>query len=278
MDSACEAQLMIACGCKRLYVKVLIRNGMLVVTGVGVDSGRICVSATYRPGERALWRALDEGVTSFFGFPIDTQFNAFARGLRANQREKVALATGGANWVVGHVPLRRALERALRRLGTDYLDTFYYLGLLRAEHFPARIEEELCALRETGLVRAVGVSLHSAALAAQLVERPRGVDVLMVRYNAARRELEGLGSGGPRALGFTATYWGRLLRRATAEQCYRFVMTNPRMNGVFTSPRSEAEVVANVRAVERGGLAADEAEWMRRTGDEVRARSPWFLD
>ncbi|MBI4907704.1 MAG: aldo/keto reductase [Acidobacteria bacterium] len=243
---------------------------------------RLCVSATYRPGVRTLCRALDEGVNCFFGFPIDTQFTAFARSLTADQRDRVTLATGGANWIVGHAPFRRALDNALRRLRTDRLDIFFYLGLLSANHFPASIQDELRTLRATGKVRSLGVSAHDTAFAALLAAQGFP-DVLMIRYNAARREADSvlfpnLPPNPPRLFAFTATYWTRLLRRLTAAQCYRFVLSNPAVDTVLTSPRSEAELVTTIRAIEQGPLDDEELQWIRRTGDEIRAASPWFLD
>src|SRR5512142_3086552 len=93
------------------------------------------LSASYRPGERTVRRALDEGVNYLFSFAIDTQMNRVIRGLTADQREKILVATGGYNWIVWHPPLKKSLENALRRLHTDYIDVFHYLGIIKPREF-----------------------------------------------------------------------------------------------------------------------------------------------
>src|SRR5512141_1747321 len=77
---------------------------------------RLGLAASYRPGERAVRRALDEGVNYLFAFGVDTHMNRVIRTLTADQREKVVVATGGYNWLLWHPPLRKSLENALRRL------------------------------------------------------------------------------------------------------------------------------------------------------------------
>src|SRR5512138_1915006 len=96
---------------------------------------RLGLSASYRPGEHAVRRALDEGVNYLFCYAFDTQMNRAVLSLNADQREKICLATGGYNWIVWHPPLRKSLENALRRLKTDYIDVFHYLGVMKPRQF-----------------------------------------------------------------------------------------------------------------------------------------------
>jgi aryl-alcohol dehydrogenase-like predicted oxidoreductase len=118
------------------------------------------------------------------------------------------------------------------------------------------------------------------------------LDVLMMRYNAAHRGAEQeifphLGASNPGVVSYTATRWGRLLKRprgwpatervATAGDCYRFVLTNPSVNVSLTAPRSRAELRENLAALERGPLDEAEMAFMRRFGDAVHARHRRFF-
>src|SRR5512132_4176365 len=109
-----------------------------LLTQLGANGPQVCrlgLSASYRPGERAVRRALDEGINYLFFYAVDTQLTRVVRGLNADQRERVCLATGGYNWLAWHPPLKKSLDNALRRLRTDYIDVFHYLGVVKPGHF-----------------------------------------------------------------------------------------------------------------------------------------------
>jgi aryl-alcohol dehydrogenase-like predicted oxidoreductase len=252
---------------------------------------RLGLSASYRPGEHAIRLALDEGVNYLFCYAIDTQMNRVIRGMTASQREQVLIAAGGYNWIVWHPPLRDSLERALRRLRTDYIDVFHYLGVLQPQHFDARVQDELAALRADPRVRAVAISCHDRQFAGQLAADGK-LDVVMVRYNAAHPGAEyeifpRVGAHRTGVVSYTATRWGRLLVRprgwpaaepvATAGQCYRFVLSNPHVHVALTAPRSASELLDNLREVRRGPLDDDELDFMRRFGRHVHAQAGWFM-
>jgi aryl-alcohol dehydrogenase-like predicted oxidoreductase len=250
---------------------------------------RLGLSASYFPGTRAVRAAIDEGVNYFFGYAVDTQLTRVVRSLNADQREKLTLATGGYNWIWWHPPLKKSLENALRRWRTDYIDVFHYLGIIRRDHFPPRIQDELAALRADPRVKAIGVSCHDRKFAGELAAKGL-VDVVMVRYNAAHPGAEQdifphVHAHNTGVVGYTATRWTRLLRRprgwsegvATPGQCYRFVLSNPAVNVVLTAPRSEKQLRDNLREVRRGPLDDEEAAFMRRFGAYVHSHAGWFM-
>jgi aryl-alcohol dehydrogenase-like predicted oxidoreductase len=200
------------------------------------------------------------------------------------RRDQYVLATGAYNWIVWHEPLRRTLERRLRQMRTDYIDIFNYFGVTRRKYFTPRVREELQAVRESGLVRAVGISTHDRKFAAELA-REGVVDAVMVRYNAASRgaEAEIFGHWGdrePAVVGFTATRWRSLLRRParaapgsripTAGQCYRFVLSNAAVNVCLMAPGNLREFDENLEEIRRGRLDSEEMAFMREFGDRVR--------
>jgi aryl-alcohol dehydrogenase-like predicted oxidoreductase len=259
--------------------------------GSGRAVFRLGLAASYRPGERALRRGLDEGIDYLFCYAIDTQMTRVVREMNADRRERVVIATGGYNWVLWHTNLKRSLENALRRLRTDYIDVFHYLGILKPEHFGPRVHEELAQLREDPRVCAVAVSCHHRRFAGELAARG-DVDVLMIRYNAAHPGAEQdifpyVSANRTGVVSYTATRWTKLLRRprgwpssepvATAGQCYRFALSNPHVNVVLTAPRNERELAENLGEVRRGPLPDDEMAFMRRFGGHVHGHAGWFL-
>lgn len=259
--------------------------------GNGRTLFRLGLSASYRPGDRAIRRALEEGVDYLFAFGIDTQMTRVIRGLTADQRDRVAIGTGGYNWLVWHPPLRKSLDNALRRLRTDRIDVFHYLGIMKPADLTPRVRDEMAALRADPRVGAIAVSCHDRRFAGELAANG-DVDVLMIRYNAAHPGAETdifphLGAHRTGIVAYTATRWSYLLRRpkgwpadrpvATAGQCYRFVLSDPHVGVVLTAPRSERELVENLAEVRRGPLPEDELAFMRAFGAQVHAHAGWFM-
>jgi aryl-alcohol dehydrogenase-like predicted oxidoreductase len=252
---------------------------------------RLGLAATYRPGERAVQYALDHGVNYLFAFAIDTNITGVVRRMNADQREKIVLATGGYNWLIGHTSLKKSLDNALRRYRTDYIDVFHFLGIMKPGEFPPRIQDELAELRASGKVRATSVSCHNRKFAGQLAASG-AVDALMIRYNAAHPGAEAdifphVAAHKTGVVSYTATRWGRLLARprgwpkgepvATAGQCYRFALSNANVQVALSAPLNQKQLEENLREVERGPLPEDEVAFLRRFGAYVHDHAGWFM-
>lgn len=252
---------------------------------------RLGLAASYRPGERTVERALDEGVDYYFCFGIDGQMVRVLRRLPRARRERILIGTGAYNYVWWRQDLQKTLEKRLRQLGTDYIDVFHFLGVMTEKDLTPRVLGQLATLREDPRVRAVSISSHDRRLAGRLAAE--GVlDCLMIRYNAAHRGAEQdifphLSAHRPGVVGYTATRWGHLLRRTkgwprdaavpTAGQCYRFVLGNPHIDVCLTAPRSEQELTENLAAVRQGPLDDEEVTFMRSYGDAVHRAAGWFM-
>lgn len=249
---------------------------------------RLGLSGSYRPGEAALRAGIEAGMNYVFWYPWDGQMTRVLRELLPARREQLVIATGA--WNLGARWVRRSIERCLSRLRTDYLDVFQLLWL-RSGGLTERPYEVLLRACQQGKIRWIGVSTHARRYAAELVSQG-SLDVLMMRYNAAHRGAEQdifphLAASNPGVVSYTATRWGYLLRRPkgwpehervpTAGDCYRFVLSHPKVHVCLTAPRTQAQLRENLAAIERGPLDQEELTFMRRFGDAVHARHRWFL-
>ncbi len=252
---------------------------------------RLGLSASYYPGKKTIYKAVDSGLNLFFGFGIDMQMTKVMKDVLHRDRSRFVLATGAYNLIWGYPNLRRTLEKRLRQFGTDYIDVFLFLGVMKEEEFPMRARVELYRLRDEGKVRFVGMSCHDRKFAGRLASEG-ALDTLMIRYNAAHRGAEKdifphLQKFNPGVISYTATRWTYLLRRPhrwqkservpTAGDCYRFVLSNPNVHVCLTAPRNLRQFDENVKALEAGPLSEHEMRFMHSFGDVVRQSNKWFM-
>lgn len=244
---------------------------------------RVGLSATYRPGIRALQRAIDEGVNLLFCFGIDTQMISLIRGIPPSQRSGYYVVTGAYNLLWGYPNLRRTVEKRLRQLRTDYIDAFLFLGVTKPGEMPERVFEEFARFKEEGKVKAIGLSTHNRKFAGDLAARG-AVDVMMIRYNAAHRGAERdifpfLQPHNPGVISYTATRWTSLLRRPRswssdrpappASMAYRFVLSSPHVHSCLMAPSNERQLADNLAGIRQGPLVPDEMTFMHQFGDAV---------
>jgi len=261
-----------------------------VLGRTGLRVHRLGLSASYRPGKEAIYRAAEAGVNVFFSYGFDGQMISALRDLFGSRRERCILVTGAYNYIWGHSNLRRTLEKRLRQFRTDYVDLFMFLGVTKEKEFPPDVLEELHRFREEEKVRFVGISTHDRRLAGKLAAED-ALDVLMIRYNAAHRGAESdifphLPEHNPGVVSYTATRWRRLLRRPRkwprerplpdAGMTYRFVLSHPSVHVCLTAPRNIRQLDENLNALEQGPLSGEEMEFMREFGDRVHESAGWF--
>jgi aryl-alcohol dehydrogenase-like predicted oxidoreductase len=257
----------------------------------GIKVHRLGLSASYRPGKKTVYKALDEGLNFFFCYGFDSQMIQVLREVMKGRREKYVIATGAYNLLYGHPNLRRTLEKRLRQLNTDYLDLFLFLGVTQPKHFPEKDREEFYRFREEGKVRGIGLSCHHRKFLGELAANG-AIDVMMMRYNAAHRGAEQdifpqLPLHQPGVISYTATRWTYLLRRPrgwpqdgripTAGLCYRFVLSNPNVDVCLMAPGNLTQFEENLEEVRRGRLCEVDMEFMRQFGDAVHAQGKWFM-
>lgn len=247
----------------------------------GKDVFRLGLAANYGIDEDGVRAAMDRGVNLFvwtargksgMKSPLKDALKA-----RRDEVAVVGFATiGFFGWSV-----RRAAEKLIAELGTDHLDVLLLGWVGVGSALTNATEHELVHLRETGKVRAIGVSIHDRPRAGKLAaDSP--LDVLMIRYNAAHpgaeREIFPHKRGvDPSIIAYTGTSWRRLLKRPkgwdgpvmSAGDCYRFQLSSPHVDVALTGPASRAELEENLDALAKGPLSPEEQAWMRDFGRAV---------
>lgn len=249
-----------------------------VVPKLGKRVHRLGLAGSHGIDDAGIRAALDQGV-NYVLWTRKIMVPALRDAIRRD-RERLVIATGP---VIGHFgfTIRRAAEKALRTLGTDYLDVFHLFWAGKMSAVDERTLGEMRRLKEEGKIRAIGVSIHDRRRAARLVE-DSPIDLFMLRYNAAHPGVEAevfphLARRSPAVVAYTATSWRKLLRPPkgwsgppmTAGECYRFCLGNPHVDVVLTAPASRAELEANLREVARGPLDAGRLDEVRELGRVV---------
>ena len=248
------------------------------VPKLGKRVHRLGLAARHGIDDAGIRAALDRGMNYVFCTrPI--MYPAVRDAIRRD-RDGLVIATGP---VIGHFQftIRRAAEKALRTLGTDYLDVFHLFWAGKLSAVNGRTLEEMMRLKEEGKIRAIGISIHDRPRAARLAE-DSPIDLFMLRYNAAHPGAEEevfprLSRRRPAVVAYTATSWRKLLRRPkgwdgspmTAGECYRFCLGNPHVDVVLTSPASRGELESNLAEISRGPLDAGRLDQVRDFGRAV---------
>jgi aryl-alcohol dehydrogenase-like predicted oxidoreductase len=238
-------------------------------------------------GEDLDW-ALEQGVNYVFWPPNARRMVNPLKAALKRDRESILLASGPTIGYFGG-SIRRGCERLLKQLNTDYLDVFQLFWLGRTSAWTLSTMEAMVALRESGLVRSIGVSLHDRKRAGMLAQASP-LDVLMIRDNAAHPGAERdifphLEKRRPAVVAYTATRWRGLLKRTkgwegpvmTAGDCYRFCLSNSHVDLVLTGPKNRRELEDNLRDLrEKGPLSDEENRWIRDFGQVVHQASSRF--
>ena len=240
--------------------------------------------------------ALEQGINYLFWTPRARRVTKSLKAAIKRDRESFILASGPTTGYFSG-GIRRACERLLKELGTDYLDVFQLFWLGRTSAWTPSTIDALMSLRESGMVRAIGVSIHDRIRAGKLATKTAGklgkespLDMLMIRYNAAHRGAEGdifphTVKGKPAIVAYTATRWRALLKRPkgwdgplmTAADCYRFCLSNVHVDLVLTGPKTRLQLQENLHGLrEKGPLSEEENRWISEFGQAVHRASSRF--
>jgi aryl-alcohol dehydrogenase-like predicted oxidoreductase len=240
---------------------------------------RLGLAPSYGLDEKGCAEALEQ-VQYVFWNPRATRFTGPLREACRRDRERFVIA-GGPTIALFPGQLQRYVDRARKVLGTDYLDVLQLYWVSRMSRLSPAMLEEMVRIRESGAVRALGVSIHDRPRAGRLAE-DSALDLLMIRYNAAHPGAEAdvfphLARRQPAVVAYTATSWRKLLKAPagwkgpvmTAGDCYRFCLSSPHVDLVLTGPKDVRELRENLAALAKGPLTPEELGWMREFGRAV---------
>lgn len=250
----------------------------------GMRVGHLGIGTAYGLDAHGIQSAVERGANFlFWGSYRRSSIPKALKTLGPARRGEMVIAAGCYGHRLFHHPwlARQSVERALRRLETDYLDLLL-LAYVSSQPSDAMMQE-LARLKERGLVRHLGISTHDHELASRLLA-VADLEVFMVRYNAANRKAERLffphvDPSRHAVIAFTTTRWGQLLRAPrgwpadkpvpTAVDCYRFALTHPKVTICLSGVKNEQQLGENLAGIEAGPMTDEELAWMREFGDVV---------
>ncbi|MDH5717896.1 MAG: aldo/keto reductase [Spirochaetia bacterium] len=242
---------------------------------------RLGLSFNHGINGKGIETAFNLGINYIFWTKFGTgeAFDVVKSALK-NNREKYILAAGVTlGFFKGS--LRKRVETLCRQFDIDYVDVFQLYWLGRMSFFTKGIQKELVRLREEGMVRALGVSIHDRKRAGKLAAESV-LDLLMIRYNAAHPGAEvdifpNYVKRRPITIAYTATAWRKLLKPPkgwndkvmNAGDCYRFCLSNSNVDVVLCGPANEEQLINNIEALKKGPLSSSEDMYIRKFGKAV---------
>jgi aryl-alcohol dehydrogenase-like predicted oxidoreductase len=264
----------------------------------GLTAGRLGISSSFGAPAAAFEMAFERGCNYFtWGTFIKGRSSAMRTAIqniiRQGSREQLILAM----YTYAHSAYltEKFLLKGLRVLKTPFADILI-LGFFPSRP-PQRIIEGALNLKRRGLVRYLGISSHNRKVFPKLLEEDI-FDIFHLRYNAANRGAEQdifpflTADTGPEVSGsvknrqpgivsFTATRHKSLLNPKkmppgenppTAQDCYRFVLSNPHIHICMMGARTLSEMEQNLNLLEMDLMSDQEMARMRKIGDYVYGR------
>jgi aryl-alcohol dehydrogenase-like predicted oxidoreductase len=226
--------------------------------------------------------AAERGVNYWVWTPRFRKVTPVLSSVLRGNRDQHVVAMMGTAYTAGMA--RKAVDKALRMLDTDYLDVFQLSWLGRGSFYSQGIQDVLVGLRDSGKVRVLGCSIHDRKRAGELA-RESILDAFMIRYNAAHPGAEQdifphLHHRDPLLVSYTATSWRQLLKPVsgieggplTAAECYRFVLSSPHVHVALTGPADRAQLDENLAVLDAGPLTAEEDARIREYGLAVKSK------
>lgn len=256
----------------------------------GLRVGRLGLAGSYGAPARAYEMAFDHGCNYFYsgsGRKRSQMKQAVRNLVSAGHRDKMVISIQTyARWGLF---TRSLFTAALKSMALDHADILM-LGWHNSPPSP-RLMDLALGLKAEGLIRFIGISGHNRTLFARMAAGEE-MDLFHIRYNPAHqgaaRECFPVFQrpDAPGLVTYTATRWGHLLRQKympqgeaplTAPDCYRFSLSDPRVNICLTGPRSEEEMAQALTALEKGPLSHGERERVSRIGAHVHDHAGGFF-
>jgi predicted aldo/keto reductase-like oxidoreductase len=261
---------------------------LLGTTGLRV--GRLGLASSYGAPARAFEEAFENGCNYFYsgsGRRRSQMKQAIKHLVDQGHRDKmvVSIQTYARFGFMTEI----LFKKALASMGIDYADV---LMLGWHNRSPSnRLMDFALKMKEKGLCRFIGLSGHNRSLFPKLISKNL-FDLFHIRYNPAHR-----GAGQecfplfetnhpPGLVTYTATRWGQLLQPKhmpqgetplSASDCYRFSLSDPRVNICLCGPKDISQMKMALTALEKGVLSSEEIHRITRIGDHVHQSERGFF-
>ena len=254
---------------------------------------RIGIAGNYGLTSSDIEWAADQGANYWIcGTSYKKVTPGIAQVLAKNREAQIVALLG---WGYFGWQVRMSVENMLRKLNTDYLDVFKLGWLGKTSVYSKGVISTLLQLKKEGKIKAIGTSIHDRQRAGQLA-RSSAIDLFMIRYNAKHTGAEAdifpyLKERNPIVVSYTALAWQQLttpvrgvamppwpretkntIPPLTPQLCYRFVLSHPEIHLVLTGPRNREQLKGNLEALSQGPLSAEELNWVRQYGAQIKAK------
>ncbi|RLI23008.1 aldo/keto reductase [Candidatus Bathyarchaeota archaeon] len=163
---------------------------MVLLGDTGLKVSRLCIGTDYSEvygspegeGVQIFLEGFKQGVNFWDTAESYGSYPAMRAALKQIDREEVVIT--GKSYGVDRREVERDLEDALRDIGTTYIDIFMLHAVDSMEDFRRRRDalDFLLEVKRRGVIKAVGVSTHSARVAWSMAEIPE-IDVVLTVLN-----------------------------------------------------------------------------------------------
>lgn len=231
---------------------------MEVLGNTGFKVSRLCIGTDYADiygslslGRNILLKGYSLGVNFWDSSESYGSYPAIREALELIDRSDIVITS--KSYSEDGDGAMKDLDDALQEIGTDYLDIFMLHAVDTLEDFKVRrdVLESLLKAKRKGLIRAAGVSTHSANLALALAEVPevevvltvlnmRGVGIRMGNLELMHSAVKRLYEAGKGVYLMKALARGKLADRA--EEALKYVFKIPYVHAVSVGIRCLKEL------------------------------------
>lgn len=256
----------------------------------GLKVGRLGLAGSYGAPARSYEMAFDRGCNYFYsgsGRKRSQMKQAVKSLVAQGHRDKLVISIQTyARWGVGTPFLFR---QNLKSMGLNHADI---LMLGWHNRMPSnRLMDFAWEMKEKGLTRFIGISGHNRSLFAELAKQDL-FDLFHIRFNPAHTGAQTEcfpafeRQNPPGLVTYTATRWGHLLQAKhmpkeeaplLASDCYRFSLSDPRVNICLCAPGDEEQMNHALTALDKGALSPTEKDRIIGIGNHVHDTAKGFF-
>jgi len=230
----------------------------------GLEVSRLCVGTDYRDfygnanlGSALLRRAYELGLNFWDTADDYGAHPAIREALGGVDRSRIVIAT--KTYGKERSDVLESIERSLQEMETPYIDIFMLHAVDTVQEFKNRSQalRAIIEAKEKGLIRAVGLSTHSAQMTSILADIPE-IEVVLTVLNKAGLRMKGSLKEMETATrriykAGKAVYLMKVLARGkladNIESALGYVYELPYVHSVSIGMKSLNELEANVRIV-----------------------------